>query len=112
LLERHVPDILFLDIEMPLLSGLDVARQAQGRCHIAFVTAYDMHAVAAFETGAVDYVLRPLQRSRLKLAIDRLQQRLGSAPPNLDVLLRELTQSAAPRRYLRWINASVGIRRR
>ena len=108
LLERHVPDIMFLDIEMPLLSGLDVALQAQGRCHIAFVTAYDMHAVAAFETGAVDYILKPLEQSRLKLAIARLQQRLGSLPPNLDALLRELTQSAAPRRYLRWINASVG----
>jgi DNA-binding LytR/AlgR family response regulator len=108
LLERHAPDVLFLDIEMPLLSGLDVAQQAQGRCHIAFVTAYDMHAVAAFETGAVDYILKPLERSRLALAIDRLKQRLGSVPPNLDVLLRELTQSAAPRRYLRWINASLG----
>jgi DNA-binding LytR/AlgR family response regulator len=108
LIERHAPDILFLDIEMPLLSGLDVAQQAQGRCHIAFVTAYDMHAVAAFETGAVDYILKPLERSRLRLAINRLQQRLGSVPPNLDLLLRELTQAAAPRRHLRWINASVG----
>jgi len=107
LIERHAPDVLFLDIEMPLLSGLDVAQQAQGRCHIAFVTAY-MHAVAAFETGAVDYILKPLERSRLRVAVDRLRQRLSSAPPNLDVLLRELTQSAAPRRHLRWINASVG----
>jgi DNA-binding LytR/AlgR family response regulator len=86
----------------------DVAQQVQGRCHIAFVTAYDMHAVAAFETGAVDYILKPLGRSRLRLAIDRLQQRLGSMPPDLNVLLRELTQAAAPRRHLRWINASVG----
>jgi DNA-binding LytR/AlgR family response regulator len=108
LIERHEPDILFLDIEMPLLSGIDVAQQAQGRCHIAFVTAYDMHAVAAFETGAVDYILKPLERSRLRVAVDRLQQRLISVPPNLDVLLRELTQNAAPRRHLRWINASAG----
>jgi DNA-binding LytR/AlgR family response regulator len=108
LIERYVPDIVFLDIEMPLLSGLDVAQQVQGRCHIAFVTAYDMHAVAAFETGAVDYILKPLERPRLKMAIDRLQQRLDSTPPNLDVLLRELMHSAGARRYLRWINASVG----
>jgi DNA-binding LytR/AlgR family response regulator len=108
LIERQLPDVLFLDIEMPLLSGLDVAQQVQGRCHIAFVTAYDMHAVAAFETGAVDYILKPLERSRLRLAIDRLQHRLGSVPPNLDVLLREFAQAAAPRRHLRWINASVG----
>jgi DNA-binding LytR/AlgR family response regulator len=108
LIDRHAPDVVFLDIEMPLLTGLDVAQQAQGRCHIVFVTAYDMHAVAAFETGAVDYILKPLERSRLQLAIERLQQRLGSVPPNLDVLLRELTQNAAPRRYLRWINGSIG----
>jgi DNA-binding LytR/AlgR family response regulator len=108
LIERHLPDVLFLDIEMPLMTGLDVAQQAQGRCHIAFVTAYDTHAVAAFETGAVDYVLKPLERNRLRVAVERLQQRLGSAPPNLDALLRELTNSKAQRTYLRWINASVG----
>jgi DNA-binding LytR/AlgR family response regulator len=108
LIDRHTPDVLFLDIEMPLLSGLDVAQQAQGRCHIAFVTAYDTHAVAAFEAGAIDYVLKPLERGRLTMAVGRMQQRLGSVPPNLDVLLRELTRSATPRHYLRWINASVG----
>jgi DNA-binding LytR/AlgR family response regulator len=108
LIERYAPDIVFLDIEMPLMSGLDVAQQAQERCHIAFVTAYDSHAVAAFETGAVDYVLKPLERGRLQLAVKRLQQRLGSVPQDLGVLLRELTRAAAPRNYLRWINASVG----
>jgi DNA-binding LytR/AlgR family response regulator len=108
LIERYSPDILFLDIEMPLMSGLDVAQQAHERCHIAFVTAYDTHAVAAFETGAVDYVLKPLERERLRLAVERLQRRVGSTPADLSVLLRELTRSAAPRSYLRWINASVG----
>jgi len=108
LIERETPDVLFLDIEMPRMSGLDVAQQTQGRCHIAFVTAFDAHAVAAFETGAVDYVLKPLERTRLKRAVERLQQRLGSMPANLDVLLRELTRSSAQRTYLRWINASVG----
>jgi DNA-binding LytR/AlgR family response regulator len=108
LIERHSPDILFLDIEMPLLSGLDVAQQAHARCHIVFVTAYDTHAVAAFEAGAVDYVLKPLERGRLRLAVERLQQRMGSAPPDLSVLLNELTRTAKPRSYLRWINASIG----
>src|SRR5580658_4416620 len=83
LLERYSPDVLFLDIQMPQLTGLDVAHQAQGRCHIAFLTAYDAYAVAAFETGAVDYVLKPLDRNRLRMAVERLQQRLGSVPPNL-----------------------------
>jgi DNA-binding LytR/AlgR family response regulator len=107
LLDRLSPDVLFLDIEMPLMSGLAVAQQALGRCHIVFVTAYDVHAVAAFEAGAVDYVLKPLERNRLRLAVDRLKQRSGFPPPNLEALLRDLTRSA-PRNYLRWINASVG----
>src|SRR5262245_55225393 len=58
-LERHAPRIAFLDIEMPGLSGLDVARQTQGRWHVVFITAYDAHAVAAFEQGVIDYVLKP-----------------------------------------------------
>jgi DNA-binding LytR/AlgR family response regulator len=90
------------------MSGLDVAQQAQGRCHIVFVTAYDVHAVAAFEAGAVDYVLKPLEPDRLSRAIERLKQRLGSTPPNLESILRDFARTAAPRTYLRWINASVG----
>jgi DNA-binding LytR/AlgR family response regulator len=108
LLERGAPDVMFLDIEMPVLSGLDVARQAQGRCHIVFVTAYDTHAVAAFEAGAVDYVLKPLEQGRLQLAVDRLKRQIGSAPQSLEFVLRELARLAAPRNYLRWINASLG----
>lgn len=108
LLEKHAPDLMFLDIQMPAMTGLEVALQARGRCHIVFVTAYDAYAVAAFETGALDYVLKPLERERLRLAVDRARQRLGSTPPNLEVLLRGLIRNAEPRNYLRWINASVG----
>lgn len=105
-LDRHAPRVAFLDIEMPALSGLDVARQAQGRCHVVFVTAYDAHAVAAFEQGAIDYVLKPYDQARMALAIRRVKERIDSTPPMLDQLLRELTR--APRAYLRWINASQG----
>ena len=108
LLEKQMPDLMFLDIQMPGMTGLEVAHQAQGRCHIVFVTAYDAYAVAAFETGALDYVLKPLERERLRLAVDRVRQRLGSAPQALEVLLRDLIRNSAPRKYLRWINASVG----
>lgn len=107
-IERERPDILFLDIEMPVLSGLDVARQVHGRCHIVFVTAYDAHAVAAFDAGAVDYVLKPLERNRLQLAVERLQRQLGNEPANLEFVLRELARLAQPQSYLRWINASLG----
>ena len=108
LLEKHSPDLIFLDIQMPAMTGLEVALQARGRCHIVFVTAYDAYAVTAFETGALDYVLKPLERERLRLAVDRARQRLGSTPPNFEALLRELIRNAEPRNYLRWINASVG----
>jgi DNA-binding LytR/AlgR family response regulator len=108
LLEKHAPDLMFLDIQMPGMTGLEVAHQAQGRCHIVFVTAYDAYAVAAFETGALDYVLKPLERERLRLAVDRVRQRMGSNPQNLEAVLRELIKNAEPRKYLRWINASVG----
>ena len=64
-LEADAPDILFLDIQMPELSGLEVAHQASGRCHVVFVTAYNQYAIAAFEEGAVDYVMKPFSPARL-----------------------------------------------
>lgn len=108
LLERRAPDVLFLDVEMPRLSGLEVARFAQDRCHVVFVTAYDAHAVAAFEQGAVDYVLKPFDVARLALTVRRVQARLGSSPNELGDLLRELASTRAAQSYLRWINASQG----
>jgi DNA-binding LytR/AlgR family response regulator len=108
LLERLQPDLLFLDIQMPGLSGLEVARQAAGRCHMVFVTAYDAHAVAAFDQGAVDYLLKPYSVERLALAVERLRQRVAGTAAPLDSLLRELARVAPQRSYLRWINASDG----
>lgn len=106
-LERHKPDILFLDIQMPGLSGIEVAQQVNGRCHVVFVTAFDDHAIQAFEQGAVDYLLKPLSLSRLATAVARLKQRIGSTPARLDGLIDRL---AEPREgeYLRWITASQG----
>jgi DNA-binding LytR/AlgR family response regulator len=111
LLDELRPDVLFLDIQMPGATGLDVARQASGRSHVVFVTAYDEHAVAAFDHGAVDYLLKPLQPARLFTAISRVKQRLGSTPNELSSVLDRLAAlpgSAPARSYLRWINASVG----
>jgi len=123
LLEQHQPDVLFLDIQMPGATGLDVARQVGNRSHVVFLTAYDQYAVAAFDQGAVDYVLKPLATARLFTAISRVKQRLGS--PSADYaqhMGRAIEQlstrptgagaagavSADGRSYLRWINASVG----
>ncbi len=111
LLDELRPDVLFLDIHMPGATGLDVARQASGRSHVVFVTAYDEHALAAFDHGAVDYVLKPLSAARLFTAISRIKQRLGDAPGDLGAVLDRLATlpAATPARtWLRWINASVG----
>jgi DNA-binding LytR/AlgR family response regulator len=105
-LEQHAPDILFLDIEMPGMSGLDVARLANGRCHIVFVTADDKYAVAAFEQQAADYILKPHTMARLADSVARLKQRLGDHPARVDVLLDTLAE-ARPK-YLQWITALHG----
>ncbi len=107
LLEEQKPDILFLDIQMPGATGLEVARQASGRSRVVFVTAYDQHAVAAFEHGAIDYVLKPISAARLFTTVSRLKERLGSPPARLENLLNQFA-GPAPKTYLRWINASVG----
>ncbi|WP_431259220.1 LytR/AlgR family response regulator transcription factor [Roseateles chitinivorans] len=111
LLHEVKPDVLFLDIEMPGATGLDVARQVQGRSHVVFVTAYDQYAVAAFDEGAVDYLLKPLEPARLFTAIQRIKQRLAGPPADLSAVLSQLGAQAGgttKRQYLRWINASVG----
>ena len=108
-LESEAPDILFLDIQMPGMSGLDVAHQASGRCHVVFVTAYDKYALAAFEEGAVDYVMKPFSPARLATTIARLKQRASSAPANLEGLLKQLADALnAERGHLRWITAGLG----
>jgi DNA-binding LytR/AlgR family response regulator len=107
-LEEHAPDILFLDIQMPGMSGIEVAQQVSGRAHVVFVTAYDKFAIAAFEQGAVDYVMKPITPARIATTVARLKQRLKSAPTNLDGILKTLTQAAAPKEYLRWITTTNG----
>ena len=107
-LADHAPNILFLDIEMPGTSGLQVARQASGKCHVAFVTAYDKYAVAAFEEGAVDYVMKPLTSARLAGTVARLKEKARSVPANLDGLLKALAKAADGKEYLRWISAQEG----
>jgi len=108
-LNKHAPNILLLDIQMPEMSGLEVAKQASGRCHVAFVTAYDKYAVAAFDQGAVDYVMKPLSLPRLATTVARLKDKVSSTPARLDSLIEALTQVVkGTKGYLRWINASQG----
>src|SRR5690349_8263613 len=107
--ETHGPSILFLDIEMPGMNGLDVARRLSGKCHVVFVTAYDKYAVAAFEEGAVDYVMKPFSPARLDATIARLKSRLVEPPADLTGILKSLATTLAKRKdYLRWITAAQG----
>jgi DNA-binding LytR/AlgR family response regulator len=108
LMERHRPDVLFLDIQMPGLTGLEVARQADGRAHVVFVTAYDAHAVAAFERGALDYVLKPYDTARLALSVARIKERLGQQAGAVADVLRDIAAATPRREYLHWINAASG----
>lgn len=108
-IDEHRPDVAFLDIRMPLLTGIDVARQIAGRCHVVFITSYDEHAVEAFEAGAMDYILKPPTSARLTTTVQRLKTRLQQPPPDLRRALQDLVDRTpkAPR-YLQWINASRG----
>jgi DNA-binding LytR/AlgR family response regulator len=107
------PDIVFLDISMPEMDGIQTARAVAGRVHVVFVTAYDQYAVSAFEQGAIDYLLKPTEPERLALTCERLRARFKHAPAPMDDLLTQLSQrlgadGVRPREYLRWVQASVG----
>lgn len=110
---KHQPDIAFLDIRMPELSGLDVARASDGKCRIVFTTAYDNHAIEAFKLGAIDYLLKPITEERLRHTTTRINEQLNSGSTQNDLLqvmaaldqrLREPQESER----IRWISASSG----
>jgi len=109
LVNERKPAVAFLDIQMPGMTGLEVAKQTAGRSHCAFITAYDQYAIAAFDQGAVDYVMKPVSVARLATTVQRLKERIGSTPADLSNLLADLARhKAESRTYLRWVNASVG----
>ncbi len=107
------PEIAFLDIRMPGLTGLDVAGRIDARTHVVFVTAYDQYAVEAFDRDAVDYLLKPVTDERLAKCIERLKRKLerSEQPPGLEHVLAQLSRAipgggAAGR--LRWVRALKG----
>ncbi len=109
-LEDRVPDFMFLDIQMPEMTGVEVARHVAGRCHVVFVTAYDQYAIQAFETGAVDYLLKPATDERLAVTIERLKAKLATAPADLRAVLERISAQVGggKRERLQWIKATVG----
>lgn len=117
----HQPDVAFLDIRMPGLTGLEVAAATAGaspRTEVVFVTAYDQYAIAAFDRGAVDYLLKPVARDRLEATVARVKARMaggGASQQALAALLEQLGAAlpAAPRQPpLVWLTASSGTETR
>lgn len=115
LFELHQPDIVFLDIRMPGLDGIATARALARRAQLVFVTAYDQYALQAFEQGAIDYLVKPVDPARLADTVQRLQRQLAGPSREaqgldavLDQLASRLGQRAAPPAWLQWIKASVG----
>jgi DNA-binding LytR/AlgR family response regulator len=114
LIEQYHPEISFLDIRMPGLSGIEVAKEIAGSCWVVFVTAYDQYAVEAFEHEAIDYLLKPVTAERLEKTIRRLKEQIVSShrPPQeiaeiVKRLLTSLPQRQAPA-YLQFVRVQKG----
>jgi DNA-binding LytR/AlgR family response regulator len=112
--EARKPDVCFLDVHMPGVSGVEAARQIGRRAHLVFVTAYDQYAVQAFAHGALDYLVKPVEPERLADTVSRLKERLRAAGPLADVealieqLAARLEKKSAGPEPLRWLHATVG----
>ena len=115
-IEELEPDLAFLDIQMPGMSGLEVAQSIEGHTRVVFVTAFDRYAVQAFDHAALDYLLKPFKTERLVRTIERVRtalalQAAGQEPPRnagLAVAVHQLTRGPAPPARLRFIRASQG----
>ena len=107
--EATSPDVCLLDIRMPVKTGLEVAAEIGDRARIVFCTAYDQFAVEAFERGAVDYLLKPVEEERLNVTIERLLANVDMAPDDVTPVVH-LLNSQVPRsgERLKWIKALVG----
>lgn len=115
LFEAQLPNVCFLDVQMPGTTGVEAASAIGRRAHVVFVTAFDQYAVQAFAQGVLDYLVKPVEPARLADTVARLRERLNAAAPasNTEALLEQIAASlrskqAAAGGPLRWLRASVG----
>src|SRR5437667_7404801 len=109
-LQRHDVDALFLDIQMPGLTGFELLAKLDRDLPVVFTTAYDRYAIDAFEVSSVDYLLKPIEPERLDRCLDKLERLRGAASPDVRALARELASQLAPGRKLERIASRVGER--
>ena len=113
LFEAHKPDICFLDVHMPGLSGVEAARAIGRGAHLVFVTAFDKYALQAFEHGVLDYLVKPVEPKRLAEAVARLKDRMRERQPaqDMEALLEQLAERLGGKeagKRLRWLHVSIG----
>jgi DNA-binding LytR/AlgR family response regulator len=103
------PQIAFLDVRMPGRTGLDVASEIGARCHVVFITAHDEYALKAFEAGAADYLLKPVETDRLTAMKERMERKLATPPIDLSDLLAQLRSSVqGDAGRMKWVKAAIG----
>jgi DNA-binding LytR/AlgR family response regulator len=111
-IEKLAPDLAFLDIQMPGMTGLDVAQGIETATRVVFVTAYDEYALQAFDQGAIDYLLKPVTAERIAKTVTRLKEVFSNSStnyPDLGKVLAQINQKyLANSEYLRWVRANVG----
>jgi two-component system LytT family response regulator len=109
-LQRDAPDVLFLDIQMPGLTGFELLARLDRDVPVVFTTAYDQYALHAFDVNSIDYLLKPIEADRLARALERIEQRMGAEPRDVRALARALAAELAPNRKLERIASRVGER--
>ena len=109
-LRTNPVDVLFLDIQMPGLTGFELLEQLGTNVAVVFTTAYDRYAIEAFGVNSIDYLLKPIDAGRLDQALDKLARFAGQPPPDVRALAHELAAELAPNRRLERIASRVGER--
>jgi two-component system LytT family response regulator len=109
-LQAHAVDVLFLDIQMPGLTGFELLERLDRNVTVVFTTAYDRYAIDAFGVNSLDYLLKPIEPERLDRALDKVERFAGQPQPDVRALARELAAQLAPHRRLERVASRVGER--